>query len=162
MPFCSSCGEEIKPNSNFCSKCGSYVGDIVPTSSLEEGTAVSAKASSELADTNKVSDYSSFYASIWTRFWAILVDGIISYALFFGITLMMFQIIPTSSYDFALAFSIVIMWGYYVILEGIFGQTVGKKLLHIKVIKEDRSQCDLAASFIRNYSDLLIFCHGFI
>ena len=35
-------------------------------------------------------------------------------------------------------------------MEGLYGQTVGKKICKIKVIKENSEPCDLHASFIRN------------
>ncbi|MFC7204288.1 RDD family protein [Haloferax namakaokahaiae] len=41
--------------------------------------------------------------------------------------------------------------GYFFLLEGYWnGQTVGKRLVGIKVVKEDGSPCDLMSSFMRN------------
>lgn len=40
---------------------------------------------------------------------------------------------------------------YFFVLEGVWdGQTVGKRLLGIKVVKEDGSECDIGTSFVRN------------
>lgn len=40
---------------------------------------------------------------------------------------------------------------YFFILEGIWdGQTVGKRLLGIKVVKENGDECDIGTSFVRN------------
>lgn len=54
--------------------------------------------------------------------------------------------------------SFVLFMGYYVVLEGMMGQTLGKKLLGIVVVKEDGSECDFVASLIRN---LLRIVDGF-
>lgn len=40
--------------------------------------------------------------------------------------------------------------GYYVLLEGLFGQTPGKKLFGVVVVKRDGSPCTLGAAFVRN------------
>jgi uncharacterized RDD family membrane protein YckC len=46
---------------------------------------------------------------------------------------------------------LLVLLGYFSLLEGLWdGQTLGKKLLGIKVVKEDGSECDIGASLIRN------------
>ena len=46
---------------------------------------------------------------------------------------------------------VVFAAGYFLLLEGIWdGQTLGKKLLGIKVVKEDGSECGIKASVLRN------------
>ena len=45
---------------------------------------------------------------------------------------------------------IVVGFAYFVIMEGSRGQTVGKMVLGIKVVKEDGSPCDVHAALIRN------------
>jgi uncharacterized RDD family membrane protein YckC len=40
--------------------------------------------------------------------------------------------------------------GYYTYLEGTSGQTIGKKMMKIKVIKVNGSPCDLASAFLRS------------
>ncbi|MGQ9638579.1 MAG: RDD family protein [Thermodesulfobacteriota bacterium] len=51
-----------------------------------------------------------------------------------------------------IALSLTIIFGfiYYWILEGLFGATLGKAIIGIKVIKKDAMKCDLRSSFIRN------------
>ncbi|ELZ58835.1 MULTISPECIES: RDD family protein [unclassified Haloferax] len=47
--------------------------------------------------------------------------------------------------------SLLTFVGYFFLLEGLWdGQTVGKRLLGIKVVKEDGSTCDIGSSFMRN------------
>jgi len=57
--------------------------------------------------------------------------------------------------------------GYTFLLEGLWdGQTLGKKLLGIKVVKEDGSECDIGASLLRNLlriiDGLFYYAVGFI
>jgi len=61
----------------------------------------------------------------------------------------------------------VIAGGYFLFLEGVWdGQTLGKKLLGIKVVKEDGGECDITASVLRNVfriiDALLYYAVGFI
>jgi uncharacterized RDD family membrane protein YckC len=39
---------------------------------------------------------------------------------------------------------------YYILLEGLRGATLGKKLVKIKVVREDGSACGLGPAFVRN------------
>jgi uncharacterized RDD family membrane protein YckC len=39
---------------------------------------------------------------------------------------------------------------YYSLLEGLYGQTLGKKICGIRVLKADFSPCGLSAGFLRN------------
>ena len=45
---------------------------------------------------------------------------------------------------------IVLFFLYFFLMEGYKGQTIGKMVTGIKVVKEDGEPCDLQASFIRN------------
>ena len=58
-------------------------------------------------------------------------------------------------------------FGYAFLLEGMWdGHTVGKKLLGIKVVKEDGAECGVGASFLRNLlriiDGLFYYVVGFI
>jgi uncharacterized RDD family membrane protein YckC len=48
----------------------------------------------------------------------------------------------------------VIMWvlwlAYFTYFEGTSGQTIGKKFMNIKVVREDGSKCDFGSALIRN------------
>ncbi|WP_129112623.1 RDD family protein [Halegenticoccus tardaugens] len=39
---------------------------------------------------------------------------------------------------------------YFVLLEGLYGQTIGKRLLGVVVVKRDGSPCTMGASVVRN------------
>ncbi len=46
--------------------------------------------------------------------------------------------------------SILVIFGYFVLLEGAYGQTVGKMAVKIKVTREDGSKIDYADAVVRN------------
>lgn len=108
----------------------------------------------------EVSEAGIKYQGIGVRLVAQVVDGIIFFFVFWivgyfvasqtgGLTPSGFELHGAP----ALIFSIIffgIVFAYFLVLEGVFGQTVGKKLCKIKVVKEDGTPCDLYASFIRN------------
>ena len=39
---------------------------------------------------------------------------------------------------------------YFTYFEGTSGQTIGKSLIHIRVVKEDGSRCDPGSALVRN------------
>jgi len=83
-----------------------------------------------------------------------IVDGIIAFIIF-----SILGYLFTGSFTFQLtggaASSLLGTWGliiilYFILMEGTIGQTVGKMVTGIKVVKEDGSPCDIKASIIRN------------
>ena len=81
------------------------------------------------------------------RILAIIVDGIIV-GLPTGLIAAMLGVVSSGAGEvsaslegvaglFAALISIVLYFGYYVLMEGYLGQTLGKMLLGIKVVKED-------------------------
>jgi len=40
--------------------------------------------------------------------------------------------------------------------EGTSGQTIGKKLTHVRVIKEDGSRCDFGSALVRNILGIIL------
>lgn len=94
------------------------------------------------------------YQGIGPRFGAQVVDAIILIVLFFVIGFAMsgsfnFQYSGPDAYPFIGAYGIVAFL-YFVVLEGSMGATVGKKLLKLKVVREDGSVCGFGPAFIRN------------
>ena len=101
------------------------------------------------------------YQGIGIRFAAQLIDGIILLFIYFILAMPLALVFSTVSYGGGYDSSgplslllnlilIVISFGYFVLLEGSRGQTVGKMVCGIKVVKEDGSPCDLGAALIRN------------
>ncbi len=93
------------------------------------------------------------YQGIGPRIGAQIVDGIVLIVLFFLVGFAMsgsftFQYSGAEAYPFLGAYFLVFFL-YYVVLEGYMGQTLGKKLLKIKVVKEDGKACGYGPAFVR-------------
>ena len=85
---------------------------------------------------------------------SVIIDSILGLILF-----MIVGFIYTGSLTFQLAGAdamglvgtfTVLFFLYFVILEGHMGQTIGKMVTGIKVVKENGDPCDMKASLIRN------------
>ena len=149
---CPKCGKENSDEAQFCISCGA---------SLRTDTKISSEVSS---------DVSPFpFADLGSRIVAGLIDyiiiGIISAVVFFVALAPMFMIhrpFSMSSYGW---WSPMFGWGwiggiltiqftlwiiYFTYFEGTSGQTFGKRLAHIKVVKDDGAKCDFVAALIRN------------
>ncbi len=98
---------------------------------------------------------------IGARILAQIIDTIIGIMLFFGTTILFAFIGAAGStasesagagiagIGFLISFLVIL--GYFFLLEGLWdGYTVGKKVMGIKVVKEDGGECGLAASIVRN------------
>ena len=99
----------------------------------------------------------SFYASAWDRFLAFMIDNFLLAVLWsiINIAVASYPTIILNDlgyfiFNYFILFILIGYYGYFALLEGTKGQTIGKMFMHIKVLKEDRSQCDLFAAIIRN------------
>lgn len=100
------------------------------------------------------------YQGIGIRLAAQIVDGIIFFPIFWivgwSIAAIYGELTPTgfqlqgTPALLAMGILFIIWLAYFTILEGTTGQTVGKMLCKIKVVKEDENPCDLHTAFIRN------------
>lgn len=101
------------------------------------------------------------YQSVGTRFAAQLVDGLFGMILFYvvggfiadaagGRTESGFEL--SGGPALALMLVMLVCWvAYFALLEGFWnGQTVGKRLVGIQVVKDDGQPIDLPAAMIRN------------
>lgn len=92
------------------------------------------------------------YISVGRRFVAIFVDGLVS--LLWLVPLGETTTEPgrfhytLSGTPFALNFALWI--GYFTLFEALFGGTVGKLLVGIRVVKEDGSRLDLGSALVRS------------
>jgi uncharacterized RDD family membrane protein YckC len=105
-------------------------------------------------------------AGIGSRFLAILVDSLIQFAALIAVLLLMALIavtadpvgggaVPESYRKWFIAaeilFVFLLYWGYFSLFEGLWnGQTPGKKLLKIRVIKDSGRQITLFEALARN------------
>ena len=90
------------------------------------------------------------YQGIWPRFVAVVIDGIII-SLLMGV---LGSVLGVNDYGrtpiwFSII-SFIVYVGYYTYLEGTNGQTVGKMVMKIKVVREDGGKIDMNAALTRN------------
>lgn len=105
------------------------------------------------------------YQGVGIRFVSILIDGIIV-GILQGIIAMVLGIFrdPEMIPWWWWILSFVIYIAYYTYLEGTRGQTIGKMITRIKVVREDGGRIDMNQAFIRNIlriiDGLLIYLVG--
>ncbi len=106
------------------------------------------------------------YAGLGSRFLALLIDFLVLSAAFFPVTRLVKGVWLMSPADHAwhigwfisdplcLVFLLVIS-AYFVLLEGWFGCTIGKRLLGLRVIRTDGERPGLPRSLFRNLMRLV-------
>ena len=96
------------------------------------------------------------YQGVGIRFVALLIDsiilGIIGWILgvLFGVYTTGFTMNPQGAVSGWGIVTFIIYIAYYTYLEGTRGQTIGKMIMKIRVVKEDGSRIDMGTAFIRN------------
>lgn len=102
----------------------------------------------ELAGTPKTLEYQG----VGIRFVSILIDGIIIGIILgvIGMILGVYRHYPESILWWWWILSFIIWLAYYTYLEGTRGQTIGKMVTKIKVVREDGGKIDMNQAFIRN------------
>jgi uncharacterized RDD family membrane protein YckC len=92
------------------------------------------------------------YQGNWVRLGSLFIDNIIISAVLevlsaiIGVGVMSHGPIPWNSWVLLFALNI----GYYTYMEGTRGQTIGKKMIKIKVVREDGKPIDMKQAFTRN------------
>ena len=94
------------------------------------------------------------YQGIGPRLVAQIVDSAVLLILFFLVGFVMsgsftFEYQGEAAYPF-IAVYVVVAFSYYILLEGLTGATVGKRLLKLKVVREDGSACGIGPALVRN------------
>lgn len=106
------------------------------------------------------------YAGLGSRFLALLIDGILLSAVFFPTTKIMKGVWIMSPSDhlwrvgwfvsdpLCMIFLLVVLV-YFVSLEGVFGRTVGKWFLGLRVVRKDGGNPGLVRALLRNILRLI-------
>jgi uncharacterized RDD family membrane protein YckC len=101
------------------------------------------------------------YAGVWIRFLAIVLDVLILSAVFFPVTRMVkgtWLMTPADHQwvygwfitdPLCIAF-LVVMFLYFLLLEGVFGATAGKWVLGLRVTRTDGTTPGVLKSLVRN------------
>ena len=139
--LCPSCGRFASPDATFCGFCRYSL----------QGTPDVYEASTATGQ----------------RLIAGLIDGVLMVVLFTVMALAFAdveqgtgnnQTVRVGLWNEQFLLYLVILYGYYVVLETLFGATVGKLMLGLRVIKVSGARYDLGAALLRN---LLRFVDSF-
>jgi uncharacterized RDD family membrane protein YckC len=142
--YCSKCGEELPEGTKFCPKCG---------------TPVKLEATAETVVARFERD--QYLQDHWIkRLIAYIIDSIIVGAaatILFAIAL--FPVFIVNPFAFVNVFSFPFAMGllyilYFPIAETIYGATLGKRLLGLKVVTKAGGKLSLEKAFIRNISKI--------
>ncbi len=86
------------------------------------------------------------YVSVWPRAGAVIIDGIILGVVLSILINLIFQNAPTVG----VILGVIIYFGYFIVMEAMWGATVGKMALRLRVVKTDGSPISWSESVIRN------------
>ena len=94
------------------------------------------------------------YQGIGPRLAAQIVDTVVLIVLFLLVGFVLsgsftFEYQGEAAYPFLSAYGLIVLL-YFAILEGTMGATLGKKLVKIKVVREDGSACGIGPAFVRS------------
>src|SRR5437763_16169666 len=97
------------------------------------------------------------YAGVALRFVAVLIDGVLFLVLTLLIALFAggaYSTTENGTHEFGVRaggwWPIVLFFAYYVTCETIFGRTVGKRLVGLRVVDEDGDRIGWGQSLVRN------------
>ena len=150
MAFCAKCGKELPEGATFCPSCGTQVGS--------GGAAPQAPVSGfdTLTKDRKAQEY-----WVW-RLIAIIIDWIAVYVVLGIIALVI--TIPTLLVGGGALLAIILgplaaLWGivfvlYFTVTESVWGASLGKRLLNLKVTSKTGSNPTFGEAFVRNISKI--------
>jgi uncharacterized RDD family membrane protein YckC len=138
LTYCTRCGKELPEGGGFCPNCGTSIGPVV--------------GSHETAAERIGSD--TLLQQHWVRrIIAIIIDSIIVgiATTIVGLATNIVGFFNWMSFPFAMGLIYVL---YFTITEANYGCTIGKGILHLKVVTVEGERPNLESSFIRNISKL--------
>ncbi len=155
MVYCWKCGTEAQGDAGFCHKCGAA---LRPTAGVEGRTGFEL-----LRDDKSVQDH-------WVkRVFAFLIDALTITVLVVIVSLVAtipFLIgaafPPTSPFVFptwwGLWFGIIpfLVFGYFIVADWLYGRTLGKQIMGLRVQRINGRPMDLWTSLVRNISKINI------
>ena len=169
---CIKCGTPTSPGARFCESCGAplVVGGDQPTEETQApkpqagGPTYTGASLGTAAYATTLQGPRLRHQSVGIRFAATLIDGLVLGAIIWILTLFVIggtaaiamnssQGTITAAVWAAIAsvslLAIVLWFLYYTLLEGMWGQTLGKYLVKIKVVKEDGTPISYGDAAIR-------------
>lgn len=143
--YCTKCGKKLPEDSKFCTKCG---------------TPVTTVAKSESTVVERFEKDAQLQEHWIKRLIAYVIDYIIV-SIAIGILLAIAQLpffilnplgwVNQFSFQFAIGVLAVI---YFIIAETVYGTTIGKNLMGLKVVTTSDEKISIEKAFIRNISKI--------
>lgn len=133
MPYCRQCGHKLPEDALFCPNCGAAVSPIPPESRFELA-GWGERIVAYFIDVIILGLIVVPIASIFLWPWAYLVGGFRwNWGMFAGFGL-----------------SNVVSFLYWTFLEGVYGQSLGKMALKIRVVRADDKPMDIVTAAIES------------
>ena len=152
MVFCAKCGKEIPDGATFCPSCGAPAG--AATGSSAPGASTS--GIDTLTKDQKAQEY-------WfQRLIAVVIDWIIVDIVLAIITFFIALpglLVGGVGFMSAIFGTVAILWGivfvlYFTFAESMYGASIGKHLLSLKVVSKNNSNPTFGEAFVRNLSKI--------
>ncbi len=138
MTYCTRCGKEIPESSEFCPKCGT---------SLKQAVGSRQNAAERIMNESSLQQH-------WVkRIIAIVVDSIIVgiATTILGLLTNISGIFNWLNFPFVMGLIYIL---YFTITESIYGYTIGKRLVTLKVVTGNEQKPSFQSTFIRNISKI--------
>ncbi len=142
--YCSKCGEKLPEGTNFCPKCGTPV----KLETTAETVVERFERDQYLQDHWIKRAIAYIIDSIIVGAATTILLAIALFPVFIGNPAAFFNIF---SFPFAMGLLFII---YFPIAETMYGATIGKRLLGLKVVTKNGGKLSLGQSFIRNISKI--------
>ncbi len=138
MPYCKKCGNELPEGAKYCPVCGTAV-------TMEEIPTVSAAP---------IAEASGLKLAFWgERFVAWLIDAVIIWIVTFILGLLNLSLTLWSGWPFWVPFfnlNGIIFFLYWMLMDGLYGQSFGKMIMRLKVTRLDGSQIGMGAAALES------------
>jgi uncharacterized RDD family membrane protein YckC len=160
--FCNQCGQAVNAAASFCTRCG---GSVVPPAA--PGSSISPPSSGVLAGVSAATGYAGF----WIRFLAVVIDGVILFAVMTPVRLVLhapmglmaashprgfnpFMFLPF--FGLSMLISVVVNWLYEAyFLSSERQATLGKMALGITVTDARGQRLSFGQATLRHFAKWL-------
>jgi uncharacterized RDD family membrane protein YckC len=154
VPYCKNCGNELLPDARYCPRCGAAA---MPQTLTEP----SAPSGLQLP--------AGLRLAFWgERFVAWLID-IIILGVIVGILELLTPVIwqpypyvPTWLPLFNFGTSSLIYFLYWMLMEGAYGQSLGKMLMHLRVVRLDGRPIDMGQAALESVGKAFLLILDFL